>query len=280
MRGGRILLCLKIRVLSEKLHRRVTEISQSHGKAQILDALHKTRHNPSAHIRTVNQHSGRYSMKTFSLLALLLVLVSTGKQAQTPPPDGSQIAVLSFKWSKGRQTTDTSTPEKPMPARAMTQADKNYDRNMHINDPAGVRDPNADTLDGRGAALEKSVRASEQPQPKTVDQFAYQAKIHNTSKQVVEIIFWEYQFIDPASPVNVTRRQFLCGVNIKPDKDKDVQAFSLSGPPNAVSAGSLANPSANPLQEKLIINRVEFADGKSWTRKDWNAGEIKTSYQR
>jgi len=26
--------------------------------------------------------------------------------------------------------------------------------------------------------------------------------------------------------------------------------------------------------------RVEFADGKSWMRKDWNAGEIKTAYQR
>jgi hypothetical protein len=29
-----------------------------------------------------------------------------------------------------------------------------------------------------------------------------------------------------------------------------------------------------------VINRVEFADGKSWTRKDWNAGEIKAGYQR
>ena len=218
-------------------------------------------------------------MKTFLLLALLLVLVSTGNQAQTPPADGSQIAVLSFKCSKSRQTTDTAA-EKPLPARAMTQADKNYERNARVNDPAGVRDPNADTLDGRGAALEKSVRSSEQPQPKSVDSFAYEAKVHNASKQVAEIIFWEYQFIDSASPANVTRRQFLCGVNIKPDKDKDVQAFSFSGPPNAVSAGSLTNPSANPLQENLIINRVEFADGKSWTRKDWNAGEIKASYQR
>jgi len=29
-----------------------------------------------------------------------------------------------------------------------------------------------------------------------------------------------------------------------------------------------------------LINRVEFADGKSWMRKDWNANEIKAGYQR
>src|SRR5438876_7910906 len=179
------------------------------------------------------------AMKTLLLLPLFAMLVFSGHHTQTPP-DGSQITVLSFKWSKGRQTTDTSGPEKPMPARAMTQADKNYDRNVRINDPAGVRDPNADTLDGRGAALEKSVQSAQKSPSKTVDSFAYAAKIHNASKQVIEIVFWEYQFIDTANPTNVTRRQFLCGVNLKPDKDKELQAFSLSGPTDSASAASLA----------------------------------------
>jgi hypothetical protein len=218
------------------------------------------------------------AMKTLLLLPLFAMLVFSGHHTQTPP-DGSQITVLSFKWSKGRQTTDTSGPEKPMPARAMTQADKNYDRNGRVNDPAGMRDPNADTADVRGAALEKSVRDAEKPQAKPVNAFTYEAKIHNASKQTVEIVFWEYQFIDAAVPDKVTRRQFLCGVNLKPDKDKDLQAFSLSGPTDAVGAASLAT-SASPFQEKVVINRVEFADGKSWTRKDWNASEIKTAYQR
>ncbi len=215
-------------------------------------------------------------MKILLLLPLFAMLVFSGHHTQTPP-DGSQITVLSFKWSKGGQPTDTSGPEKPMPARAMTQADKNYDRNARINDPAGRRDPNADSTDVRGAALEKSVREAEKAKP--VPGFTYQAKIHNASKQIVEIVFWEYQFIDAAVPDKVTRRQFLCGVNIKPDKDKDLLAFSLSGPIDSVGAAGLA-PSASPFQEKVVINRVEFADGKSWTRKDWNASEIKTAYQR
>ena len=218
-------------------------------------------------------------MKTLLLLPLLAMLAFPDRVVQTGTSDGSQITVLSFKWSRSRQKIDTSAPDKPLPARAITQADKNYDRNVRVNDPAGVRDPNADTLDGRGAALEKSVRDAQKAEPKAIDSFAYQAKIHNASKQVIEIVFWEYQFVDTANPTNVTRRQFLCGVNLKPDKDKELLGTSLSGPTDAVSAASLAT-SPTPFQEKVIINRVEFADGKSWMRKDWNAGEIKTAYQR
>jgi hypothetical protein len=215
-------------------------------------------------------------MKAFALLPLFAMLISPVPNLQTPAPDLSPISVLSFKWTRTHQTIDPSTPDKPLPARAVTQADKNIDRNSRINDPAGKRDPNADTVDARAAALEQSTRDAEKPGAKTVDAFVYQAKIHNASKQVVEIVFWEYQFIDSTNPGNVTRRQFLCGVNLKPDKDKDLLASSPGGPTNTVNAGN-AN---SPFQEKVVINRVEFADGKSWMRKDWNANEIRAGYQR
>jgi hypothetical protein len=214
-------------------------------------------------------------MKTLCLLPLLAMLVLPVQNPPTPPPDGSQIEVLSFKWSKSRQTVDPSASDKPVPSRAVTPDDKNLERNARANDPAGKRDPNADTLDARGQALEASVRSAEK-KDKTVDGFAYQVKLHNTGKQTVEVVFWEYQFIDATNPGNVTRRQFLCGVKIKPAKDKELQAFEMSGPGETVSA---ASPTIS-LQEQVVINRVEFADGKSWMRKDWNANEIKAAYQR
>jgi len=219
-------------------------------------------------------------MKAFFLLPLFAVLIFPTRNFQTPPADGSQIAVLSFKWSKSRQTINLSKGEDPLPASAMTPNDKAYARSARINDPAGKRDPNADTVDTRSAALEKSVRAAEKPDTNRVDAFVYQAKIHNASKQVVEVVFWEYQFIDAADPANVTRRQFLCGINLKPDKDKELLGTSPAGPTHMINAETLANKTASPFQEKVIINRVEFADGKSWTRKDWNASEIKAGYQR
>ena len=54
-----------------------------------------------------------------------------------------------------------------------------------------------------------------------VDGFAYKVKVRNSAAKVVEVLFWEYQFEETANPSNLTRRQFLCGVQIKGGKEKD-----------------------------------------------------------
>jgi len=217
-------------------------------------------------------------MKTLLLLPLLAMLPVPDRR-KAPEPAGSQIEVISFEWSRTRHSTDAATADSPLPARAMTQADKNLERNARINEPAGVRDPMADTVDARSQELEKSVRSAQKPATRTVDAFAYRVKIRNASKQAIEVVFWEYQFADAANPANVSRRQFMCGVKIKPDKEKEIRAVSLSGPTDSINAASPA-PVANQFQEKVVINRVEFADGQSWMRKDWNSGEIKAAYER
>jgi hypothetical protein len=91
---------------------------------------------------------------------------------------------------------------------------------------------------------------------------------------MIEIVFWEYQFNDPADPSLVARRQFLCGVNIAAEKIKELEGFSLSGP------GVVNAQTDSPIKEKAVINRVEYADGSVWQRKDWSLAEVKTSYDR
>ena len=221
-------------------------------------------------------------MKTLLLLTLLLTFVPPG-QNPTAPQQASSVIVLGFKWSRTHKTLkppDTAATAPATPAREMLPINKNFQRNARANDPRGARDPNEDTIDGRSAALEKIVQESRTPPPKTVDNYEYLVKVQNADKRVIEIVFWEYQFTDPSNPANISRRQFLCGVNIKPYKEKELQAFSLSGPSEVISVGSLANASGNVFQEKVLINRVEYADGSIWQRKDWNAAEIKLTYQR
>ncbi|MCA1575746.1 MAG: hypothetical protein LC794_00110 [Acidobacteria bacterium] len=194
--------------------------------------------------------------------------------------ESSPLTVVNFKWSKTRRTVETPPNEGTTPARAMIPQNRNFARNARINDPQGVRDPNADTLDGRSAAMEKSVQESRTVKPKATDGYTYRLKVQNPGKKVVEIVFWEYQFHDPADPSLVARRQFLCGVNIAGDKSKELEAFSLSGPSDVVNVSTLANKSENPFKEQVLINRVEYADGSIWQRKGWSLAEVKASYDR
>jgi hypothetical protein len=187
--------------------------------------------------------------------------------------------VLSFKWVKSRQVAAKSESASVAPAPAVIASDKNFERNVRIIDPA-ARDPKLDSPDGRRDAMEKSVQEARSPKPLPVDGFAYRVKIQNSSAKVIEVIFWEYQFVESSDATRLARRQFLCGVNIKPRKDKELQAFSTSGPSSVISAESLAGKPGNAFQERVVINRVEYADGTIWQRRDWNFAEVRASIAR
>ena len=216
-------------------------------------------------------------MKTLLLLSLLLSLLIPF-QGPIVSSDASPLSVANFKWSRARRKVDTPVVEGDSPARAMIPQNRNFARNSRINDPQGVRDPNQDTLDGRSAAIDKSVAESRAAKTEPQDGYAYHIKVQNPTTKVVEIVFWEYQFQDPANPDLVARRQFLCGVNIPAGKGKDLEGFSLSGPSEVVNVKTLNSGSS--FKEDVLINRVEYSDGSIWQRKAWNLAEVKGSYER
>jgi len=216
-------------------------------------------------------------MRTLLLLSLLL---SFTPQDGAVAPDGSALEVVGSKWSKSRIAVPKEDASRTTPAAAMTAANRNFERNRRMNDPAGVRDPNADTLDGRSAALEKNVQESRASKPSAVDGYAYRAKVRNAGAKPVEVVFWEYQFTETANPSNVVRRQFLCGVQLKPNKEKELEALSTLAPSEVISAESLGGKAEKPFAERVVINRVEYADGSIWQRKGWSFAEVKAAVAR
>jgi hypothetical protein len=207
------------------------------------------------------------------LLSLLLSLVFPFQSNE-----GSPLTVTQFKWSRARRTIQAPAAEGNSPQRAMIPQNRNFARNQRINDPAGARDPNDDTLDGRSAAIEKSVAQSRAPKAEPIDGYLYKIKVQNSGSKVVEAVFWEYRFQDPANPDLVARRQFLCAVNIGAGKSKELEGFSLSGPNDVVDVKTLN--SGMPFKEEVLINRVEYTDGSLKQRKSWNLSEVQSSYDR
>ena len=200
------------------------------------------------------------------LLILSLLLIPESSAQNSASEDGkSPVVIITSKWFRDRQPIDNAVSVSVPPVAAVTSADKIYERQRRVNDPAGVRDPKADTLDARGAELDRIVQESRESQP--VDGFAYQI-----NDKTVLRAGWGLSY---SKPDNVARRQFLCSVQIKPEKQRDLQAFSLGGPSDVVNVKSLAKDSNKQFEEAVLINRVEFADGTFWQRKDWNFDDVK-----
>ncbi|HJQ34740.1 MAG TPA: hypothetical protein VJ866_21505 [Pyrinomonadaceae bacterium] len=219
-------------------------------------------------------------MRVFLLPLLLLLPAAAAAQQPAPNASDAPLPVLSFKWSKSTRTSPHGETPQTGPAAAVTGSDKNFERNRRVNDPAGVRDPKADTIDARSAALEKSVQESRSNVRGPSEVYEYHAKVRNDFKQSVEVVFWEYQFAEPSNADSPSRRQFLCGVSIKPGKEKELLALIGSGPTPVVSAESLGANAAANLRENAVVNRVEYSDGTIWQRKGWNYAEVRSAVAR
>lgn len=210
------------------------------------------------------------------LLVLLFLLFGAPSYAQTKAPDDQKtpVVVVSASWARDRQASDQAVQSAVGPAPAMSKESRNFERQKRVNDPAGMRDPSADTLDTRGAELERIVEQSRQAEP--VDGYLYQVKIQNVSPKVIQNIFWEYRFMEVGNTSNVTQRRFMCGGEIKPERQKDLQIFSLVGPSEVVNVKNLAKDAGkNSFRAAVIINRVEYSDGTFWERNGWSLDALK-----
>ena len=213
-------------------------------------------------------------MKKSLLLSLPLLLLPLTVAGQGVPTDESApVSVLSFKWSKDRRAMELVDTSTTSPAPAMIAANKNFERQRRINDPAGVRDPNGDTLDGRSAELDRITAQARAAKPQT-DGFTYQLRIQNNSEKSATIVFWEYQFRETGKAEMLSRRQFVCLAKTKPHKTKDLEIFTLTAPTAVVTIEALKK-SKPSFDESVIINRVEFDDGSKWQRDNWNYDEVK-----
>ncbi len=206
-------------------------------------------------------------MRPLFLLSLLLVSPLI-LQSQTGD-EAAPVSVVSYKWFRDRQPIENATSsESSRPAAEMNDTNKTFERQKRANASAGDRDPNLDSVDSRSAALDRAVQDSREAQP--VPGFSYVLKLQNTAGKSVEAVVVEYRFKETANPTNITRRQFACALKMKPAQSKDLRIFSLSGPSEVVDVKSLGKSSGTQFEESVFINRVEYADGSSWQRKDWS----------
>ena len=211
------------------------------------------------------------------LVPLMMPFLFFGQTSPISYGENSTV-VVSFKWSPVRRVPKKQEVPNMAPAPELVPGNKSAGRAARINNPQ-IPDPNEQTIDGRSAAIEKIVQESRVANPKPIDGFLYETRIRNVSTKPIEIVFWEYQFIDQSNTV-VTRHQFLCGVKVKPTKEKDLSVFSLLRPRDVVNVASASDKTTNDVRERVLLNRVEYADGSIWQRRDWNFSEIKMSYKR
>ena len=213
-------------------------------------------------------------MNSLLKASFLVLFASPFIVAQEPVP------ILAARWDRSVQKASNNEVSATGPGKPMLADNKYFQRKAREARTDNPQDPYETTVEGRSAAMEKAVQESRTPKGEDVKGYSYLAEVRNDTGQNVEVIFWEFQFVEKARPTNIIRRQFLCGVKIKKGEKKQLTAFSLLGPSDSIAVESLANPSEKLFEEYAQVNRIELSDGNILQRSDWKFSDVKKSVER
>ncbi|HTH51153.1 MAG TPA: hypothetical protein VL501_04425 [Pyrinomonadaceae bacterium] len=208
---------------------------------------------------------------------LTVLMLTAGCAAQDKDP----VEIVAASWNVQRQSAVKVAPVTNSTQRELTADDKYYARDRRAQQVRGAApDPSEMTVDGRHAALDKAVDGANTPKVEDKLGYRYNATFVNNTRDEVDVIFWEFRFIEIANPLNVVRRQFLCSADMKPGVKKELSIFSMFGPSDSISPASL-DPSVGKLfEQQVYLNRVEFKDNAIIQRQDWKYADVKKAVER
>jgi hypothetical protein len=197
-------------------------------------------------------------MRIFVILLLLVPVILLKARNQDPadgPPDVQVGEISSSKFSTydynapiSRRTNSNTADTR---SRRLIYEDEIRNRNS-------IENRSRDMLDLEESVLRESRNA------KPLDLFRYRVNLKNTGLKVVKSIFWDYQASYTDDFADASHRQFRCTAKLKPNQSERFEGYSMLPPIRVVSA---ANKTYN---QRVVINRVDYADGTYWQRPEWH----------
>ena len=144
-----------------------------------------------------------------------------------------------------------------------------------MNEPVGIQQPtranepqelkNRRDMNERRADMAATQKAAQQGNQRRQDQYFLHLEVKNVGTNVIKSIVWEYQ--PSTENVNYDLRQYVCTMKAKPKENK---TFELVSPYNPVKEVQADAKTGEPKNGKVVINRIEYADGSVWKRKGWS----------
>ena len=94
--------------------------------------------------------------------------------------------------------------------------------------------------------------------------FIYKTKLKNNHTAEITQIDWDHVFYERGTENELGRQQFTSDEHIGPGKTKELTVAITSPPTRTVSVTSLNLEERDRFTEKIILVRVQYADGRVW----------------
>ncbi|HEU4837654.1 MAG TPA: hypothetical protein VFS90_24705 [Pyrinomonadaceae bacterium] len=188
------------------------------------------------------------------LLLTTLILVIPLQQIPTVNHEEADLTVVKFSWTKYRPNMDLMLdPGPPLnePVSIKPPSTKNEPSDLH----------NRRDIQERRAAMARAEQHGKTP-PRQQDYYMMRMEVKNTGENTIKSIVWEFQ--PTVGVADQELKQYICKIKAKPKESKAFELMSPFAPVKVVSADKKAP------EGKVVINRIEYADGSVWKRKGWS----------
>ncbi|MDQ3665825.1 MAG: hypothetical protein M3410_04335 [Acidobacteriota bacterium] len=192
-------------------------------------------------------------------MILLLFLLAAGVSAQpsTDVSDPPDLAVAEKSWRK--EIRHPALGVDPFVANDEQKEFERAQKDNAIRNSVRVREGGTPQPTVRTKPLENE---SQGPSAR----YVYRAKVRNTGTKTILALVWDYRFFDPLTLEEVGLRPFTHRVKIRPGKGFELIGHSASPPARVIDSRKAAKDLGAQYSEKVVIRRVEYADGSVWLR--------------
>lgn len=201
-------------------------------------------------------------MKYLSI-ALFLAFAATVSNAQSvsSSPNEAVAEVTRFSWSKERIGWERDPFGGPIEnfdeVRARTRNEK------RIEDAKRGNSAEIDKI-RREAKADAANIAAKHKNTRSRYVFIYKVTVKNSSNKTIKAIDWDYIFLEHGTQTEIGRQQFSSEEKIGPGKSKELSVTITKPPTKTISLTSLNNNERGTLDGRVILVRIEYADGSSW----------------
>ena len=196
------------------------------------------------------------TMKYFSLVLLLALTASVAK-AQSP------VEVTHFTWDKERIGWERDPFSGPIENFDETRARQRNER--RIEDAKRGSSAEVDKIKREAKADAANIATQHKTTPSRYV-FVYKATVKNSGSKEIKSIDWDYVFYERATENEIGRQQFTSEEKIRPGHTKELVVTIRKPPTQTISLTALNKDERGTLDGRVIIVRIDYADGTTWQR--------------
>jgi hypothetical protein len=199
------------------------------------------------------------------VVALGFALTATVSIAQTGSlvDDRSGIEVVKFSWSKERINWERDPFGGPVENFDETRARQRNERRIEDAKRGGSAEVDKIKREARADAANIAAKHRQAPSRYV---FVYKTTVKNLSDKAIKSIDWDYVFFDRETETELGRREFTSEEKISPGKAKELTVTITKPPTQTISLTALNTGERKSLVERVVIMRIDYADGTVWQR--------------